>query len=833
MKKRVFMSWVLGILALLILLIILIVRMEPDKPGITRAQAAKAAALFAVSRETCIQYEEETGRSHFPEKERGNWYVPYMDHLYDHGGLKEEETEASAKSAHQEITYQEAYTLACFLGKGYGDLVNLNNSNRKDVFPADRWWEIYEKAVREAAGGEKSGQADGGQAGAGQAGGGQADGEQAGGGQAGDGQADGGQADGGQADGEQEGAGQADGGQTAGSGAGDGEGIRQMDLILYGTPTNVEGPGDWDCYTSKGDLRAEGLAMDGYIDKKIRLFVRDGEVAGVGRVLSEDVTYENVWVDHVDEDLIQVHAGTIERQFAVTEKGIDPQELLHTIVDLHLESGKLAKVTVKKERIKGKVLSVGEDHIEIEGYGRLETAPGFRVYKVFGEYEERERSDILVGYDLQEFVAADGKLCAALIVEPFSAERICVLLLDDGFDTPFHQQITVTLACDGVLRFGDKGKKLQQVRLTAGSPFTIKPGDACLKDGWAEIAPDVENGGIQVDTLHRSQGTPVYDGVLEIRQQEEGLVMVNDLFLEDYLKRVVPSEMPASYEMEALKAQAVCDRTYAYRQIMDNSYSQYGAHVDDSTNFQVYNNVDRAEATDQAVDETCGKILSYQDEPAEVYYYSTSCGHGTDGSVWGGDGASTPYLQAVELQEGRRCLDLTSNEAFAVFIQDPAIPAFDASFPMYRWNALYKGTTLGRQLGLGQIDRLEILERGSGGVAKRLVATDVNGGQRTYQGQMEIRRALGSVDLEINRKDGKEVRGMSLLPSAFISIQETGTAKDGSKLFTIWGGGYGHGAGMSQNGAQGMAREGKTYREILAFFYEGTELKDGAVAEGP
>ena len=72
-----------------------------------------------------------------------------------------------------------------------------------------------------------------------------------------------------------------------------------------------------------------------------------------------------------------------------------------------------------------------------------------------------------------------------------------------------------------------------------------------------------------------------------------------------------------------------------------------------------------------------------------------------------------------------------------------------------------------------------------------------------------------------------------LLPSAFISIQETGTAKDGSKLFTIWGGGYGHGAGMSQNGAQGMAREGKTYREILAFFYEGTELKDGAVAEGP
>ncbi len=158
MKKRVFMSWIIGVLALLLVLIAVIVRMEPDKPGISKAQASKAAALFAVSREECIRYEEETGNSHFQEKERENWYVPYMDLLYDRGGLKEEETEASAKAAHQEITYQEAYTLASFLGKRYADLVNLNNSNRKDIYPADRWWEIYEKAVQEASGAGKDGQ---------------------------------------------------------------------------------------------------------------------------------------------------------------------------------------------------------------------------------------------------------------------------------------------------------------------------------------------------------------------------------------------------------------------------------------------------------------------------------------------------------------------------------------------------------------------------------------------------------------------------------------------------------------------------------------------------
>ena len=58
----------------------------------------------------------------------------------------------------------------------------------------------------------------------------------------------------------------------------------------------------------------------------------------------------------------------------------------------------------------------------------------------------------------------------------------------------------------------------------------------------------------------------MYGGILEIREEEGKLVLVNDLLLEDYLKKVVPSEMPASYEMEALKAQAVCARTYAYHQ---------------------------------------------------------------------------------------------------------------------------------------------------------------------------------------------------------------------------------------------------------------------------
>ena len=122
------------------------------------------------------------------------------------------------------------------------------------------------------------------------------------------------------------------------------------------------------------------------------------------------------------------------------------------------------------------------------------------------------------------------------------------------------------------------------------------------------IKPDGEEG-ITICSIERSQGQPVYSGSLEIKKESDGLVLINELYLEDYLKKVVPSEMPASYEKEALKAQAVCARTYAYRQIQGNTYGQYGAHVDDSTSFQVYNNITTSERTDQAVDETYGQML--------------------------------------------------------------------------------------------------------------------------------------------------------------------------------------------------------------------------------
>ena len=91
-----------------------------------------------------------------------------------------------------------------------------------------------------------------------------------------------------------------------------------------------------------------------------------------------------------------------------------------------------------------------------------------------------------------------------------------------------------------------------------------------------------EEEAITATSIQRGHGTPDYEGTLEIWPVEEGFILINELPLETYLNYVVPSEMPSGYTQEALKAQAVCARTYAYKHLQTYGYPEYRAHVDDS-----------------------------------------------------------------------------------------------------------------------------------------------------------------------------------------------------------------------------------------------------------
>ena len=123
-------------------------------------------------------------------------------------------------------------------------------------------------------------------------------------------------------------------------------------------------------------------------------------------------------------------------------------------------------------------------------------------------------------------------------------------------------------------------------------------------------------------------------------------MLINEVPLETYLEAVVPSEMPASYEKEAFKAQAVCARTYAWKQMQEGRLKELGADVDDSVNFQVYQNIFPQKASSEAIHETQGKILCQNGEPIQAYYFSTSAEVTSTDEIWGAQ-QPAPYLKSV------------------------------------------------------------------------------------------------------------------------------------------------------------------------------------------
>lgn len=311
-----------------------------------------------------------------------------------------------------------------------------------------------------------------------------------------------------------------------------------------------------------------------------------------------------------------------------------------------------------------------------------------------------------------------------------------------------------------------------------------------LEDG--ELILQAENGGITVTSIERQCKDPIYNGELKIIKKGEKLYLINELSLEEYLKAVVPSEMPSSYEKQALMAQAVCARTYACKQILDGGIDGYDADVDDSVSYQVYGNILPQESTDAAVEETRGEIMTKEHEPIEAYYFSTSAGITSTDEVWGAD-KSAPYLKSV-------------------------ICDFDEGSPWRNWKVTIPWENLQKKaMALsGQESTLlsvEVVKKSESGAVTGLQIVTENEVLDIVQ-EYQVREFLSPQGCMIIEKDGTQTEGGKLLPSAYFTLRQN--EKEGIE---ITGNGYGHGVGMSQNAANEMAKEGYSYQEILNYFF--------------
>ena len=524
--------------------------------------------------------------------------------------------------------------------------------------------------------------------------------------------------------------------------------------------------------------------------------------------------YKNVYITNMEDNIITANMYGNIRYF---KSGKMVEDVTGCLCDITVENGNVVEVNTKTDVVSGKVLSVSEDSVEIDGYGSVKLDEDFIMYEK-ENLSISNYSSIIVGYALQDFIVADGEVCGAIKNKPLQADNIRVIIKTNGFREIFFDETIFSAEAGMIIENGD-----ESYETLPGEAVTFNTDTEDFVNGRIRLIP--KSGEIQFQSVNRGVGTPSYGGAIEVSLYDDGIVVVNEVGIEDYLKKVVPSEMPSGFNLEALKCQAVCARSYAYTELSNDYYSAYGAHIDDSTQFQVYNNSPRADSTDMAVDETAGQVLSFDGEVIKTYYYSTSCGSTTDVTLWGNTTDNYPYFVAECVGGVDKGLTLTVESEFNTFIKSENEADYDYDCTLYRWSMeesvkeISEGFARSTGKNVGNISDIEVLERVNGGAAVKVKVTG-DKGEAVIDSESAIRGAFGNANVDMATKSG--TTRYANLPSTFCVFEKV---MEGKKLagFKITGGGYGHGIGMSQNAANKMA-ESMTYAQILEFFYRGTTL---------
>jgi stage II sporulation protein D len=288
-----------------------------------------------------------------------------------------------------------------------------------------------------------------------------------------------------------------------------------------------------------------------------------------------------------------------------------------------------------------------------------------------------------------------------------------------------------------------------------------------------------------------------YRGIIKVFADNNLLSVVNSLSLEDYLKGVLPLEMPTgnnNENYEALKAFAICARTYSLNKLSENK-TTFDVYID--TRDQVYGGVEsEKEITNKAVDDTRDLILTYNGQPA-VTYYSAACGGHTENvkNVFSTNARDLPYLSGVK----------DGNEPYCSIA------------PKFNWVEEYtEQTFLDRLKAAGQIDsvnyKIDNIE-----VASRFESGRVN--------ELKITLNSDDGDDKVVSLYGNNIRSVirtsdnrGILRSNMFDI-----SLDGGNV-TITGRGNGHGVGLCQWGSIYLSRIGWNYKEILSHYFPGTQI---------
>ena len=333
---------------------------------------------------------------------------------------------------------------------------------------------------------------------------------------------------------------------------------------------------------------------------------------------------------------------------------------------------------------------------------------------------------------------------------------------------------------------GAVGKyKSRAVQITCGErwPLQMETGKKVVFAGSARFKP-APGDTLTVGVKHRAERQ--YAGWIEIRERQGLCLIINHVSLEEYSRDVACRELGAS-PAEALKAQAVAVRSYALATA--NKHGHEGFDFCDLTHCQAYTGRSACTAEQRKhLDAVAGLALMYKNRPAVTYYFSTCAGHTAAAADVFGPMDDKPYLRGIKDGDPLYCAR-SDHMLWRIDVERKLLcKSLKSALPKLK----------------GEDCSVEIVERGKGGWVRRI---DIKGDNEVSVAGEWFHNFMGSFF------------GWGRFKSGNFSMESKG------EQYVFRGRGLGHGVGMCQHGAMGMARTGKDYKAILRHYYPGTELK--------
>jgi len=403
---------------------------------------------------------------------------------------------------------------------------------------------------------------------------------------------------------------------------------------------------------------------------------------------------------------------------------------------------------------------------------------------------------------------------------------------------------------------GNNSNDLRRFPLRPGATLSVKalgsklvlsgtPDGPRVVTGPIKVKPANPGSAICLPSLSRAQGTgsraPSYRGEMEVSAVNGKLRLILISDLEDYLQGVLASEIPSSYQLEAIKAQAVAARTYALRPRISHEPENFQV-CDSYLCCQYFVGITSgiSHQHEKAIEETRNQVLVYQEKPILALFSSCAGGHTesyencfSDPITGQFPAPALPYLKGVA--EGKLPQEFPRETALRQLWNLEKPDTCDGWSPHFRWQVRLSDSALEGHMHhvvatmladpefepfiksppsgqFGHIDRFEIPRRGVSGVAVEMIV-QTSTGPWSIQKELVIRSAFKNPDLNLSR-----------LKSARIFLDQRRNKLGLLSELTISGLGWGHGVGLQQTGAQGLALQGKAYREILGHYFAGATI---------